>query len=132
MPVIIAERPTPPPDQRLESRFSNEGNSVPVETLPEFRSQPRQDPDHPIGRPAYPPQSIRLDEAGVVVVKICVDPTGRVTDVGLATSSGYRRLDRAAINHLRRSSMRLLPGTENGIPVPMCTDLRVRFGFDTD
>jgi protein TonB len=132
-PVIDIERPTLPPDERPPATsWPEAARPGPVATEADVRIQPRQDPDHPIGRPTYPPQSIRLDESGVVVLNICIDATGRLTDVGLRSSSGYQRLDRAAISHLRKPSMRLLPGTENGMPVPMCTDLRVRFGFDTN
>lgn len=88
---------------------------------------PRQDPAHPVTRPAYPPTSARLGETGAVTLHICLDGTGAPTDVTVRESSGYRRLDEAALRHLRRPSTRFLPGTENGVAVPMCTDFRVRF-----
>ncbi|MEO8223424.1 MAG: TonB family protein [Gammaproteobacteria bacterium] len=111
------------------SDWASDGSS----TLPPspVRIEPRQDPAYPIGRPAYPPLSIRLEEAGVVVVNLCVDSSGRPADVHVRTTSGYPRLDQAAVAHLRKRSIRLMPGTENGMPVAMCTDMRVRFGFDS-
>jgi protein TonB len=94
------------------------------------RTLPRQDPDRPLSRPPYPPTSVRLGETGVVLVNICVDETGAATGATLQETSGYRRLDEAALRHLRQRSTRLLPGTENGQPVPMCTDLRIRFDLE--
>lgn len=98
--------------------------------VPPTRVLPRQDPAHPLGRPAYPPMSIRLGETGVVELDVCTDAAGRTTDVRIRSSSGFRRLDAAAVAHLRRPSVRLLPGMENGAPSPMCTDLRMRFDFE--
>ncbi|MEO7386192.1 MAG: TonB family protein [Gammaproteobacteria bacterium] len=118
------ELPRLDPDPRVTGAGSG------TEENADVRIQPRQDPRSPIGRPDYPPLSVRLEEAGIVVVNLCVDATGRATTVNLHTSSGYQRLDQAALTHLRKKSIRLLPGTENGQPVPMCTDMRVRFGFD--
>jgi len=104
------------------------GWDPPVEEV--VRALPRLDPERPIRRPPYPPTSVRLGETGVVLVNICVDETGAATGVTLRESSGFPRLDDAAVRNLRQRSTRLLPGTENGVPVPMCTDLRVRFDLE--
>jgi len=130
VPKIDIEREKPVPERVREDRWSGGSIAVPPGEIVRSLVQPRQDPDHPLGRPDYPAQSIRLDEAGTVVLNVCVDATGRLTDIDVAQSSGFRRLDQAAMKHLRKPSTRLLPGTEDGRPVPMCTDLRVRFGFD--
>jgi protein TonB len=116
----------------LDARPYDEGSGSSHEPVAPVRSLPRQDPGHPLGRPAYPPTSIRLNEAGVVLLNVCVDAVGRTTGVTVLSGSGYRRLDEAAIVHMRRSAVRLLPGLEDGVPTPMCTGLRFRFGFDGD
>jgi protein TonB len=46
--------------------------------------------------PDYPAVSQRLGEQGSVVLQLYVDPSGRVIDSKVATSSGYPRLDEAA------------------------------------
>ena len=100
------------------------------DTHPFVVTEPRQDAHHPLSRPAYPPTSIRLGETGVVVLDICLNESGQPTRVQIRSSSGFPRLDQAALSHLQRRSVRFLPGTANGQPVSMCTDLRIRFGFD--
>ncbi len=110
--------------------WSDQGGGIGLALEEIARTLPRQDPDRPIRRPAYPPISVRLGETGVVVVNLCVDETGAATGATLRETSGFRRLDEAALRHLRTGATRLLPGTENGQPVPMCTDLRVRFALE--
>ena len=51
-----------------------------------------------IARPPYPTISQENGEEGTVVLKIMVSPDGKVTNVGVAKSSGFARLDRAARN----------------------------------
>lgn len=46
--------------------------------------------------PEYPARSRRAGEQGTVVLAIRIDQAGRVTDVRVATSSGFPRLDEAA------------------------------------
>ena len=91
---------------------------------------PALDPRHPIGRPQYPSQSIRMNEQGLVRVNACVQADGRLSEVMLAVSSGYPRLDTAAVNHLRKPGVRLRPGTRNGQVVEMCTEIPVRFDIE--
>src|SRR4249920_653203 len=45
----------------------------------------------------YPPTSTRLGEEGTAKVKVCVGVNGRVTTATLADSSGFERLDEAAL-----------------------------------
>jgi protein TonB len=55
---------------------------------------------HP--RPVYPRLSIRYGEAGEVLCKIEIDAAGAVAAVAIARSSGYKRLDEAALAAVRR------------------------------
>lgn len=65
--------------------------------------------------PAYPPFSRRLGEAGVVVVHVELDEQGRVAAARIKTSSGYPRLDEAAVTAVK--TWRCTPATRNGQPV---------------
>jgi protein TonB len=47
--------------------------------------------------PPYPPVSRRLGETGKVVLRVELDETGRVSMAQVLTSSGYNRLDAAAL-----------------------------------
>lgn len=52
-------------------------------------------------RPTYPAMSRDLGETGKVLLKVVVSHEGRATDITLARSSGYPRLDRAASEAVR-------------------------------
>jgi protein TonB len=76
----------------------------------------RLDRDHSVITPAYPPVSKRLGEQGRVVVNVYVLADGRVGDVKVLQSSGYERLDAAALAHVRRD-WRFDPARADGEPV---------------
>lgn len=64
--------------------------------------------------PEYPRLSRRLGEAGLVVVRAYVDEAGLPRSVLLAQSSGFARLDEAALAGVQRARFR--PYSENGVP----------------
>ena len=51
-------------------------------------------------RPEYPSQSLRAGEVGLVGMQLLIDADGNVLDSKLDQSSGYPRLDAAAIKQL--------------------------------
>jgi periplasmic protein TonB len=73
----------------------------------------------------YPPTSTRLGEEGIAKVKVCVGTNGRVIDATLEESSGFERLDQAAIKVAKL--YRFNPATENGKPVEACAPMPLRF-----
>lgn len=66
-------------------------------------------------KPDYPPQSLRAQEEGLVVLQFLIGPDGQVKDSKVEKSSGFRRLDAAAQRALGLCKFK--PGTENGQPV---------------
>jgi protein TonB len=64
--------------------------------------------------PRYPPQSRRMKEQGLVVLRVLIDEKGQACDIEIATSSGYDRLDRAAKEAVARAEFR--PYVEDGAP----------------
>jgi protein TonB len=64
--------------------------------------------------PVYPRASRRLGESGLVVVRVFVDADGLPRQLQIAQSSGFVRLDEAALDGVRRA--RFKPPTENGRP----------------
>jgi protein TonB len=68
--------------------------------------------------PEYPPLSRQLGEQGSVVLQVLVDADGRVADTKLVQSSGFARLDQAALAQIK-SAYRFAPGTVDGKSQPM-------------
>jgi len=68
-----------------------------------------------IAQPDYPMLSRRRGESGTAYVRFVVGLTGRIEDVELKKSSGYDRLDAAAVAAMHDSSCK--PYLENGEPV---------------
>jgi periplasmic protein TonB len=110
--TVTNVRPTAPPPP------------VAQPTVP--RTAPRSDTRRPLSQPEYPPSSRRAGEAGTVILEVYVLETGRVGEARVKQSSGFPRLDEAAVREVKRS-WRLVPGTENGKPVPMWGQFAVTF-----
>lgn len=52
--------------------------------------------------PVYPPASRRAGEEGTVRLKVLVDTNGRASNVAVTQSSGFTRLDQAAMEAVRK------------------------------
>jgi protein TonB len=87
---------------------------------------PRSNPKRPVSQPDYPSASQRMGEEGVVTLALYVLEDGRVGDARVEKSSGFPRLDEAAVSHAK-ARWKLLPGTREGKPVAMWTQMNVRF-----
>jgi len=68
-----------------------------------------------IAQPDYPEAARRRGESGTAVVRFVVGVDGRVESAKIQQSSGYPRLDDAALGALRGGACR--PWKENGVPV---------------
>lgn len=64
--------------------------------------------------PRYPPQSRRLREQGLVVLRVVIDEHGTASSIEIETSSGHARLDDAARDAVLRAAFR--PYIEDGEP----------------
>lgn len=101
------------------------------------RGEPRPvDPDRPrsIGRvdylgkrpsPVYPRLSQRRGEQGRVVLRVLISPQGQVAGIHVRRSSGYERLDEAAVRAMQHARFR--PYTENGIAYKALVDIPFDF-----
>lgn len=67
-------------------------------------------------KPPYPTASIRRGEEGTVMLKLLVEADGDVSDGEIETSSGSKRLDRAALLHAVKK-WHFSPTIENGVAV---------------
>lgn len=64
--------------------------------------------------PRYPPQSRKLREQGLVVLRVIVDERGAACSIEIESSSGHARLDHAAREAVSRAAFR--PYVEAGSP----------------
>jgi len=71
--------------------------------------------------------SRRNRESGTAVVELRVDVTGHIDSARVATSSGYPRLDAAALDAVQSSAC--VPYKENGKPVPASAKVPVVFNL---
>jgi len=130
-PDVAIEIPAdaPPPTAITTATTTRPVAQPPVQAAPAPsipKSAPKSDPRRPLTQPEYPPSSRRAGEAGTVVLEILVLANGRVGDARVKTSSGFPKLDEAALREVKRS-WRLTPGTENGKPVDMWGQFAVTF-----
>lgn len=85
----------------------------PVEPMPESVVPPSTDAyELKNPAPAYPAMSKKLKEEGIVLLKILVTKDGRVTEIEIKNSSGFKRLDDAAIKAIKR--WKFNPATKAG------------------
>lgn len=82
----------------------------------------------PTAEEHYPPSAKRLGEQGSAAVRVCVDPSGRLTELPtVAQSAGSPRLDAGAIELARAGSGHYRPAKENGRAVGSCFAFKVTF-----
>lgn len=75
--------------------------------------------------PDYPALSRRLGEEGQVMLRVLIGADGQPQQVELRRSSGYERLDRAALDTVRR--WRFVPGKRNGVAEAMWFNVPINF-----
>jgi protein TonB len=64
--------------------------------------------------PRYPPQSRKLREQGLVMLRVLIDERGNACEIEIESSSGHARLDHAAREAVSRAAFR--PYVEDGSP----------------
>jgi protein TonB len=101
-PVIEAPAPPPAPAPALPAGPVDLGGELSV-------ACPERTP------PTYPAVSRRFGEEGTVVLRVELDEHGHVSAARVATSSGFVRLDEAALTAVR--SWQCRPAWRNGQPV---------------
>ncbi|MDZ7918581.1 energy transducer TonB [Rhodoferax sp.] len=76
-------------------------------------------------KPQYPALSKRLHEQGKVVVRALIGTDGQASQASVKTSSGFERLDQAAVNTVLK--WRYVPGKRGGVPEAMWFDVPVNW-----
>jgi protein TonB len=96
MPVAASPLPAPPPRVELPSSDA------------EYLHNPK---------PEYPRISKQRNEQGKVVVNVFIGPDGLAQKAEIKTSSGFERLDQAALATVK--AWRFAPGKRGGVPEAM-------------
>jgi protein TonB len=95
----------------------------PVTVLPSSNADYLNNP-----APAYPALSRRLGEQGRVVIRVLIDKDGKPQQGNIEQSSGYARLDQAAL----RAAMdwRYVPGRRDGKAQDMWFSVPIQFTLE--
>lgn len=96
--------------------------AAPEPTPPRFDADYLDNPS-----PAYPPLSRRANEQGKVMLKVFVDAAGKPSRVEVETSSGYERLDKAAVAAVSR--WKFVPARRGAEAVPDWVTVPINFGL---
>lgn len=114
-------------DQAQSEPQAQSVNSVaPASATTELPSTAAQYLDNP--PPVYPPISRRRGEHGRVLVSALVTAEGVVKEAFVEVSSGFPRLDEAAVEAVR--AWRFVPAKRRGDPVEMRHRIPIRFELD--
>lgn len=79
--------------------------------------------------PRYPPQSRRLREQGLVVLRVLIDEKGQACDIEIESSSGHVRLDHAAKAAVAQAMFR--PYVEDGAPRRALVLIPIEFSLNS-
>jgi protein TonB len=123
LPQSDPERITPPIVREEPTTNEFTGDKSGTEAVV---TEARSDPRHPLTQPSYPAQSRRLGEEGSVQLLVFVQPNGRISEAQVAVSSGFPRLDDAALREALRS-WRFLPNTVDGVATAGWSRIAVTF-----
>lgn len=102
--------------------------------LPEAKSEPKEEPEREIFRPArvrsspkpeYPADAKANNQEGVVVLRLEISEAGRVIDATLVSGSGVASLDAASLRGVRRWTYE--PARRGKTPVSSSLTARLRW-----
>lgn len=121
--VKAPEPPPPPPVEQQPVEPVKEAEPTPAPVLPPNSDASQLNNQYP----AYPALSRRLGEEGTVTLEILVKANGMVGEVKLKNSSGYKRLDDAAINAIKR--WKFVPASQAGVAIDYWYEIPFEFNL---
>jgi protein TonB len=119
-PVVAAANSAPATPSAPAAASSASKPATPSLVLPSTDADYLNNPP-----PAYPRLSKRMGEQGTVIVRVFIGLQGTAEQAEIRTSSGYDRLDKAALETVQR--WRYVPGKRHGNPEAMWFTVPVRF-----
>ncbi len=93
-------------------------------TQPRFNAEYLDNP-----KPAYPSASRRMGEEGEVRLRVQVDITGQPQQIEIFRSSGFPRLDQAALDTVRQ--WRFVPARQGDQPIPAWVIVPIKFSLNS-
>jgi protein TonB len=129
-PVVVVPTATPVQVATVVAPVPQAVVATPAPTAPPAPPAPVTPPDAFAGSlsnpaPRYPVESRRRREEGTVRLRVVVTADGRVKDIAVARSSGFDRLDEAALDTVRK--WRFRPGMQAGVAVEALGFLSIPF-----
>jgi protein TonB len=130
-PVPALSAPTPV--QNTPAVAATSATSTAPSTEPAVPPPPKTLPSSAVRflikpQPVYSAASLELGESGTVTMLILVDEQGRTKEVQVTKSSGYPRLDRAAVAAERAA--RFQPYLEAGVPRSVWVPHSITFNLE--
>jgi protein TonB len=111
----VESLPEPVVEQAKESKPVVEAPPTQMQTGPVTLSSELSVSCPKLTAPDYPAISRRMGEEGKLVLRVELDETGHIDDAKIINSSGYERLDAAALTAVK--SWQCNPSLRNGQPV---------------
>ena len=120
LPQMQVEESVVPPAEVQVPASANAISAAPATGAPaqDLKTASRTDP-------VYPPASRRAGEQGTVRLKVLVDAKGKPSTIEVAQSSGFARLDQAAMEAVRR--WRFVAATDGTNAITAWTQVAVTF-----
>lgn len=113
----------PAPANAISTAPVKAAEPAPVAKAPPTPAKP---PKKGLSPPTYPSESKKLGEEGPVGLALYLNAEGKVQEAKVETSSGFPRLDEAAVKQATRS-WKFEPCTEDGKPVACWYKIKFRF-----
>lgn len=129
-PVAVSEAPPTPATPTVEAKApvtevaQAKPEPEPVVEPPKFGAAYLHNP-----APGYPPLSRRLGEQGRVLLRVLVSTNGDADTVDLEDSSGFSKLDEAAIKAVKK--WRFVPAKRSNQPISAYVLVPVKFSLES-
>lgn len=119
--AVKAPEPPPPPPVEPSPQPAKESEPTPAPVVPP--NAEASELNNPA--PAYPNLSRRLGEKGTVTLEILVKANGTVGDIKVKKSTGFKRLDEAAVKAISR--WKFVPASQAGIAIDYWYEIDFEF-----
>ena len=130
--IVVPPSPKPPPRQEFkpsQAPVPTQAAPSPAPSAPAPAAQVRTGASKIASAgcdvPEKPAMSDRLGETGTVTISVTIGPDGSVTQSSVASGSGFKRLDDAALAAIHLCRFR--PATVDGRPEASRSTVRYRF-----